>query len=171
MCFTWRAAYFTSLCNFVRRCSRKWLPVPLPTQHPTYATIVAASLAQCTTVASRKENVILPKNNSSITRPPPGRAPLTPLPRNAHDFRPVYCPYFCYWPAVARHLGFQPLSPPSLAARSTCATKEVTRWFSRWWSGSIVSTPTPKVAVVLFVQSTYKKLSVLWRSPLLLQIN
>ena len=31
-----------------------------------------------------------------------------------------------------------------------------TRWFSRWWSGSIVSTPTPKVAVVLFIQSTYK---------------
>ena len=30
----------------------------------------------------------------------------------------------------------------TLAARSTCATKDVTRWFSRWWSGSIVSTPT-----------------------------
>ena len=30
------------------------------------------------------------------------------------------------------------------AARSTCATKDVTRWFSRWWSGSIVSTPTPQ---------------------------
>ena len=43
---------------------------------------------------------------------------------------------------------------PTLAARSTCATKDVTRWFSRWWSGSIVSTPTP---VVLFnIQSTYK---------------
>ena len=33
---------------------------------------------------------------------------------------------------------------PTLAARSTCATKEVTRWFSRWWSGSIVSIPTPQ---------------------------
>ena len=30
------------------------------------------------------------------------------------------------------------------------------RWFRRWWSGSIVSSPTPKAAVVLFVQSTYK---------------
>ena len=35
------------------------------------------------------------------------------------------------------------------------ATKDVTRWFSRW-SGSIVSTPTPKAAVVLFIQSIYK---------------
>ena len=49
-----------------------------------------------------------------------------------------------------------PAPEPTLAARSTCATKDVTRWFSRWWSGSIVSTPTPKAAVVLFIQSTYK---------------
>ena len=40
-------------------------------------------------------NVILLKNNASITRPPFGRAPLTPLPRNARDFRLVFCPYFC----------------------------------------------------------------------------
>ena len=39
---------------------------------------------------------------------------------------------------------------------STCATKDVTRWFSRWWSGSIVSSPTPKAAGVLFIQSTHK---------------
>ena len=89
------------------------IPVPLPTQHPTYAAIVTASLAQCTAVASKKENVILLKNNASITRPPSGRAPLTPFPRNADDFRPVFCPYFCYWPATARRPGFQPLSPPS----------------------------------------------------------
>ena len=88
-------------------------PVPLPTQHPTYATIVTASLAQCTAVASKKENVILLKSNASITRPLSGRAPLTPLPRYARDFRPVFCPYFCYWPAAARYPGFQPLSPPS----------------------------------------------------------
>ena len=89
-------------------------PVSLPTQHPTYATIVTASLAQCTAVASKKENVILLKNNASLTtRPPSGCAPLTPLPRNARDFRPVFCPCFCYWPAAARHPGFQPLSPPS----------------------------------------------------------
>ena len=100
-----RAAYFTSICNFVRQCSRKWLPVPLPIQHPTYATIVAVSLVQCTAVAPRKENVILLKNNASITRPPSGRAPLTPLSRNARDF--------CYWPAAGRHPGFQPLSPSS----------------------------------------------------------
>ena len=56
-CFTLHAAYFTSICSFVRQCFRKWLPVPLPTQHPTYATIVAASLAQCTTVASKKDRV------------------------------------------------------------------------------------------------------------------
>ena len=74
---------------------------------------VAASLAQYTVVASKKENVILLKSNASITRPPSGRAPLTPLPRNARDFRPVFGPYFCYWPAAARHPGFQPLSPPS----------------------------------------------------------
>ena len=69
--------------------------------------------AQRTAVASKKENVILLKNNASVTRTPSGRAPLTPLPRNARDFRPVFCPYFCYWPAAARHPGFQPLSPPS----------------------------------------------------------
>ena len=50
-----------------------------------------------------------------------------------------------------------PALEPTLAARSTCATKDVTRWFSRWWSGSIVSTPTSKAAVVLFIQSTYYK--------------
>ena len=49
-----------------------------------------------------------------------------------------------------------PALEPTLAARSTCATKDVTRWFSRWWPGSNVSTPTPKAAVVLFIQSTYK---------------
>ena len=37
-----------------------------------------------------------------------------------------------------------PALEPTLAARSTCATKDVTRWFSRWWFGSIVSTPTPQ---------------------------
>ena len=98
---------------FVRQCSRKWLPVPLPTQHPTYDTIVVASLAQCTAVAAKKENVIVLENKASTTCPPSGRAPLTPLPGNAHDFRPLFCPYFCYWPAAARHPGFQPLSPPS----------------------------------------------------------
>ena len=88
-------------------------PVPLPTQYPTYATIVTATLAQYTAVASKKENGILLKNNASITRAPSGRASLTLLPRNARDFRPVFCPYFCYWPAAVRHPGLQPLSPPS----------------------------------------------------------
>ena len=137
-------------------------PVTLPTQHPTYATIVTASLAQCTAVASKKENVILLKNNASITRPPSGRAPLIPLPRNARDVRRVFCPYFCYWPAAARHDTWVSNRYPrprtsTLAARPTCATKDVTRWFSRWWCGSIVSTSTPKAAVVLFIQYTYKK--------------
>ena len=49
-----------------------------------------------------------------------------------------------------------PALEPTLAVRSTCATKDVTRWFSGWWSGSIVSTPTPKAAVVLFIPSTYR---------------
>ena len=79
----------------------------------TYATIVAASLAQCTAVASKKENVILLRNNASITLSPSGHAPLTPPPRNARDFRPGFCSYFCYWPGAARHPGFQPLSLPS----------------------------------------------------------
>ena len=57
--------------------------------------------------------MILLKNNASITRPSSGRAPLTPLQRNARDFRPVFCPYFCYWPAAGRHPGSQPLSPSS----------------------------------------------------------
>ena len=34
------------------------------------------------------------------------------VPKNARDFRPVFCLYFCYWPAAAWHPGFQPLSPP-----------------------------------------------------------
>ena len=131
-------------------------PVPLPTQHPTYATIVTASLAQCAAVASKKENVILLKNNAPITRPSSGRAPLTPLPRNARDFRPVFCPYFCYWrPHDIQVSNRYPRPESTLAARSACATKDVTRWLSRW-SCSIVSTPTPKAAVVLFIQSTYK---------------
>ena len=61
----------------------------------------------------KKENVILLKNNASITRPPSGRSPLTPLPKSACDFRPVCCPHFCYWSAAAQHPGLQPLSPPS----------------------------------------------------------
>ena len=60
---------------------------------------------------------------------------------------------------------------PTLAARSTCATKDVTRWFSRWWSGSIVSTPTPQGCCGSLYTVYIQKPSVLWRSPLLLQIN
>ena len=119
----------------------------------------------------KKENVILLKNNASVTRPPSGRAPLTPLPRNAHDFRPVFCLYFCYWPAAARHSGFQPLSSPSNL--HSPPVRLVPRRTLRGGSagGGLVRLflpRHPKVAVVLFIQSTYKKLSVLWRSPLLL---
>ena len=95
----------------------------------------------------------------SLTRPPSGRAPLTPLPRNAPDFRPVFCPYFCYRPAAARHPGFQPLSPPSnlhsppvqLVLRRTLRGGSA--------SGGLVRLflpRHPKAAVVLFIQSTYK---------------
>ena len=132
-----------------------------------------ASLAQCTTVASKKENVILLKNNALITRPSSGRALLTPLPRNARDFRPVFCPYFCYWPAAARHPGFQPLSPPSnlhsppvqLVPRRTLRSGSA--------GGGLVRLFLPRHPRLLwfFIQSTYKKTSVLWRSPLLLQTN
>ena len=133
--------------------------VPLPTQHPTYATIAAASLAQCTAVASKKENVILLKNNSSITRPPSGRGPLTPLPRSARDFRPVFCSYFCYWPAAARHPGFQPISPPSNL--HSPPVQLVPRRTLRGGSagGGLVRLflpRHPKAAVVLFIQSTHK---------------
>ena len=155
----WRAAYFTSICNFVRQRSWKWLPVPLPTRHPIYATIVAASLAQCIAVAAKKESTILLKKKASITRPPSGRASLTLFPRNTGDFRLVFCPCFCYLPAVAWHPGFQPLSPPSnlhsppvqLVPRRTLRGGS-----AGWWFGSIVSTLTPKAAVVLFIWSTYK---------------
>ena len=121
-----------------------------------------------------KENVILLKNNASITRPQPGRAPLTPIPKNARDFRPVLCSYFCYWLAATRHPGFQPLSPPSnlhpppvqLVPRRTCyeVVQQVVVWFDCFYSdtqgccGSLYT---------VYIQ----KLSVLWRSPLLLQIN
>ena len=37
---------------------------------------------------------------------------LDPAWRNARDFPPVFCPYFCYWLAAAQHPDFQPLSPP-----------------------------------------------------------
>ena len=138
------------------------MPVPLPTQHPTYATIVAASLAQTmyTTVASEKENVMLLKNNASIFRPPSGRAPLTPLPRNARDFRPVFFPYFCYWPAAARHPGFQPLSPPSNL--HSPPVQLVLRRTLRGGSagGGLVRLflpRHPKAAMVLFIQFSYKK--------------
>ena len=159
MCFTWRAAYLTSICNFVRQCSRKWLLVPLPTQHPTYATIVAASLAQCTAVASKKESVILLKTNASITRPPSGRAPLTPFPRNDRDFRPVFCPYFCYWPAAARHPGFQPLSPPSNLPSPPVQLMPRRTLRGGSAGGGLVRLflpRHPKAAVVLFIQPTYK---------------
>ena len=64
-----------------------------------------------------------------------------------------------------------PALEPTLAARSTCATKDVTRWFSRWWSGLIVSTPTPQGCCGSLYAVYIQKPSVLWRSPLLLQIN
>ena len=99
------------------------------------------------------------KNNASITRPPSGRAPLTPLPRNAGDFQPVFCPYFCYWPAAARHPGFQPLSPPSNL--HSPPVQLVPRRTLRGGSagGGLVRLflpRHPKAAVVLFIQSTYK---------------
>ena len=89
-------------------------PLPFHCQHSTpHMPHSGGVTSTMYAVASKKENVILLKINASITRPPSGRTPLTPLPRNARDFRPVFCPYFCYWPAAARHPGFQPLSPPS----------------------------------------------------------
>ena len=72
---------------------------------------VASTMYYCCCLEKRKRDPT--KNNASITHPPSGRAPLTPLPRSARDFRPVFCPYFSYWPAAARDPGFQPLSPPS----------------------------------------------------------
>ena len=103
--------------------------------------------------------MIILKNNASITRPPSGRAPLTPRPRNARDFRSVFCPYFCYWPAAARHPGFQPLSPPSnlhsppvrLVPRRTLRSGSAGGGLVR-----LFLPRHPKAAVVLFIQSTYK---------------
>ena len=103
--------------------------------------------------------MILVKKNASITRPPSGRAPLTPLPRNARDFRPIFCPYFCYWPAAARHPGFQPLSPPSnlhsppvqLVPRRTLRGGSAGGGLVRLFQPRL-----PKAAVVFFIQSTYK---------------
>ena len=60
-----------------------------------------------------------------------------------------------------------PALEPTLAARSTCATKDVTRWFSRWWPGSIVSTPTPQGCCDSLYTVYIQKPSVLWRSPFL----
>ena len=103
--------------------------------------------------------MILLKTNASVTRPPSGRAPLTTLPRNYRDFRPVFCPYFCYWPAAARHPGFQPLSPPSNL--HSPPVQLVPRRTLRGGSagGGLVRLflpRHPKAAVVLFIQSTYK---------------
>ena len=156
---------------FVRQCSRKWLPVPLPTRHPTYDTIVAASLAQCTAVAAKKENVIVLKNNASTTCPPSGRAPLTPLPGNAHDIWPVFCPYFCYWPAAARHPGFQPLSPPSNLPSPPIQL--VPRRTLRSAGGDLVRLFLPRHPRLLWFSqySLHTKPSVLWRSPLLLSVT
>ena len=65
-----------------------------------------------------------------------------------------------------------PALEPTLAARSTYAAKDVTRWFSRWWSGLIVSTPTPQGCCGSLYYTVYiQKPSVLWRSLLLLQID
>ena len=103
--------------------------------------------------------MILLKNNASVPRPPSGRAPLTPLPRNVRDYRPVFCPYFCYWPAAARYPGFQPLSPPSnlhsppvqLVPRRTLRDGSAGGGLVR-----LFLPRHPKAAVVLFIQSTYK---------------
>ena len=99
------------------------------------------------------------KKENMITRPSSGRAPLTPLPRNARDFRPVFCPYFCYWPAAARYPGFQPLSP--LSNLHSPPVQLVPRRTLRGGSagGGLVRLCLPrhpKAAVVLFIQSTYK---------------
>ena len=103
--------------------------------------------------------MILLKNNASITRRPSGRAPLTPLPRNTRDFRPVFCPYFCYWPAAARHPGFQPLYPPSnLHSPPVRLVPQRTLRDGSAGGGLVrLFRPRhPKAAVVLFIQSTYK---------------
>ena len=85
------------------------------------------------------------------------RASLTPLSRNARDFRPVFCLYFCYWPATSRHPGFQQLSPPSnlhsppvqLVPRSTLRGGSAGGGLVR-----LFLPRHPKAAVVLFIQST-----------------
>ena len=147
--------------------------VPLPTHHPTYATIVAAFVAQCTAVASKQKNVILLNNNASITRVPSGRAPLTPLPRKVRDVRPVFCPYFCSWPAAARHPGFQPLSRPRIYTRrpfNLCherryeVVEQVVVWFDCFY-------PDTQGCCGSLYTAYIQKPSVLRRSPRLLQIN
>ena len=82
------------------------------------------------------------------------------VPRNARDFRPVFCLYFCYWPAAARHPGFQPLSPPSNL--HSPPVRLVPRRTLRGGSagGGLVRLILPRhpkaAVVVLFIQSTYK---------------
>ena len=81
------------------------------------------------------------------------------VPRNTRDFRPVFCLYFCYWPAAARHPGFQPLSPPSnlhsppvrLVPRRTLRDGSAGGGLVR-----LFLPRHPKAAVVIFIQSTYK---------------
>ena len=99
------------------------------------------------------------KNIASITRSPSGCAPLTPLPRNARDFRPVFCLYFYYWPAAARHPGFQPLSPPSNLHSPPVQLVPRRTLLGGLAGGGLVRLflpRHPKAAVVLFIQSTYK---------------
>ena len=103
--------------------------------------------------------MILLETNASITRPPSGRAPLTPFPRNDRDFRPVFCPYFCYWPAAARHPGFQPLSPPSNLPSPPVQLMPRRTLRGGSAGGGLVRLflpRHPKAAVVLFIQPTYK---------------
>ena len=122
----------------------------------------------------KKENVILLKNNASIARPPTGRVPLTSLPRNARDFRPVFCPYFCYWPVAARHPGFQPLSPPP-NLHSPPVQLMPRRTLRCGSAGGLVRLFLPRHPRLLWfsLYSLHTNIvcPVLWRSPLLLQIN
>ena len=117
------------------------------------------STMYCCCFKKRKRD---PTKKQLVSHPPPAWAcAIDPASEKRSRLPTCFLPVLLLLAGSRTTSGFPSAIPalePTLAARSTCTKEDVTRWFSRWWSGSIVFTPTPKVAVVLFIQSTYKNL-------------
>ena len=147
----WRVCYLHTITPPPSRSTTNTAP------HICHHSDGVTSSMYCFSFKKRKRD---PTKNQRVNHAPPVWAcALDPASEKRSRLPTCLLPVLLLLAGSRTTSGFPTVIPalePTLAVRSTCATKDVTRWFSRWWSGSIVSTPLPRATVALTIQSTYK---------------